>query len=119
MWWDQAHSLVKQLQTRIENVKRALTPMMMKRQKMSDGYDTEEIPAEKRAAVQDTYGCVKWDMKFLSVSETAETQQQKKDEMKVLSGQLNPSPDKVRGFMKSTYYSQRKEINTGTDLQTL
>ncbi len=58
------HSLVKQLQTRIENVKLPSTPMMMKRQKGSDRYDTEEIPAERRAAVQDTYGCVKWDMKF-------------------------------------------------------
>ena len=113
------HSLVKQLQTRIENVKRSSTPMMMKRQKGSDEYDTEEIPAEKRAAVQDTYGCVKWDMKFLPVSETAETQQKKKDEMKMLSEQLNPSPDEVRSLMKSTYYSQRKEINKGTDLQTL
>lgn len=92
------HSLVKQLQTRIENVKRPSTPMMMKRQKVSDGYDTEEIPAQKRAAVQDTYGCVKWDMKFLPVSETAETQQKKKDEMKMLSGQLNPSPNEVRSL---------------------
>lgn len=111
--------MVKQLQTRIENVKRPSTPKMMKRQKVSDGYDTEEIPAEKRAAVQDTYGCVAWDIKFLPVSETAETQQKKKDEMKMLSGQLNPSPDEVRSLTKSTYYSQRKEINTGTDLQTL
>ena len=58
-------------------------------------------------------------MKFLPVSETAETQQKKKDEMKMLSEQLNPSPDEVRSLMKSTYYSQRKEINKGTDLQTL
>lgn len=113
------HSLVKQLQSRIENVKRSSTPMMMKQQKGSDEYDTEEIPAEKRAAVQDTYGCIKWDMKFLPVSETAETQQKKKDEMKMLSEQLNPSHDEVRSLMKSTYYSQRKEINKGTDLQTL
>lgn len=113
------HSLVKQLQTRIENVKRSSTPMIKKRKKGSDEYDTEEIPAEKRAAVQDTYGCVKWDMKFLPVTETTETQQKKKDEMKMLSEQLNPSPDEVRSLMKSTYYSQRKEINKGTDLQTL
>lgn len=113
------HSLVKQLQNRIENVKRSSTPMMMKRQKRSDEYDTEEIPAEKRATVQDTYGCVKWDMKFLPISETAVTQQKKKDEMKMLSQQLNPSSDMVRSLMKSTYYSQRKEINKGTHLQTL
>lgn len=32
---------------------------------MSDEYDTEEIPAEQRAAVQNTHGCMKWDIKFM------------------------------------------------------
>ena len=49
------HSLVKQLQVRIENVKRSSAPTIMKRKRGSDGDDTDEIPAEKRAAVQDTW----------------------------------------------------------------
>lgn len=113
------HSLVKQLQARIENVKRSSAPMIMKRKQRSDEYDTEEIPAEQRAAVQDTYGCMKWDMKFMPLSETTNSQQEKKLKMKVLSEQANFSPDEVKTLMKCTYYSQRKEINQGTDLQTL
>lgn len=113
------HSLVKQLQAQIENVKRSSAPMIMKRKQRSDEYDTEEIPAEQRAAVQDTYGCMKWDMKFMPLSETTNSQQEKKLKMKVLSEQANFSPDEVKTLMKCTYYSQRKEINQGTDLQTL
>ncbi|KAL6465864.1 hypothetical protein MHYP_G00259970 [Metynnis hypsauchen] len=113
------HSLVKQLQARIENVKRYSAPRIMKRKQRSDEYDTEEVPAEQRAAVQDTYGCIQWEMKFLPVSETPESQKDKKDKMKVLSDQTNFSPDEVKTLMKCTYYSQRKEINKGTELQTL
>lgn len=113
------HLLVKQLQVRIENAKRSSVPTMMKRKRESDGYDTEEVPAEKRAAVQDTYGCIKWDMKFMPVSETTHSQQEKRPKMKLLIEQANFSPDEVKTLMKSTYYSQRKEINHGTDLQIL
>lgn len=111
--------MVKQLQARIENVKQSSVPRIMKRKQGSDEYDTEEIPAEQRTAVQDTYGCIKWDMKFMPVSVRAESQQEKKDKMKVLSEQTNFSPVEVKSLMKCTYYSQRKEINTGTDLQSI
>ncbi|KAM8729082.1 uncharacterized protein AB9X84_026423 [Acanthopagrus schlegelii] len=113
------HSLVKQLQARIENVKRSSTPRIKKRKQVSDEYDTDEIPAEQRAAMQDTYGCIKWEMKYMPLSETPESQQQKKDKMKALSEQTNFSPGEVETLMKCTYYSQRKEINQGTDLQSL
>lgn len=73
--------MVKQLQGRIENVKRSSVPRIMKHKQGSDEYDTEEIPAEQRAAVQDTYGCIKWDMKFMPVSARAESQQEKKDKV--------------------------------------
>ncbi|XP_022077878.1 uncharacterized protein LOC110971785 [Acanthochromis polyacanthus] len=113
------HSLAKQLQTRIENVRRSSSPKMIKRRRGSEEYDTDEVPAEKRAAVQDTYGCVKWDMKYMPLDETLETLQEKKDKMKVLNEQTNFSPDDVKVLMKCTYYTQRKEINKGTDLQSL
>lgn len=58
------HSLVKKLQTRIENVRRSSAPKIMKRKRGGDEYDTDEIPAEQRAAVQDTYDCINWDMKL-------------------------------------------------------
>lgn len=113
------HSLVKQLQARIENVKRSSVPRIQKRKRGSDENDTDEIPAEQRAAVQDTYGCIMWDMKFMPVSETLESQQEKKDQMKVLSEQATFSPEEVKPLMKCTYFSQRKAINSGTDLQSL
>ncbi|KAF6718832.1 hypothetical protein FQA47_007296, partial [Oryzias melastigma] len=51
------HSLVKQLQSRVENVKRPDTPKVVKRKAASDhDDDTDEIPAEQKASVQDTYG---------------------------------------------------------------
>ncbi|KAK0133478.1 hypothetical protein N1851_031002 [Merluccius polli] len=59
------HSLVKQLQNRIENVKRTTTPKIRKRKSRTEDSDTEEVPPEQRAAIQDTYGCIKWDVKFL------------------------------------------------------
>ncbi|XP_076875209.1 uncharacterized protein LOC143525314 isoform X2 [Brachyhypopomus gauderio] len=92
------HSLVKQLQARIENVKRSSAPRIMKRKQRSDEYDTDEVPAEQRAAVQDTYGCIQWEMKFLPVSETPESQKDKKDKMKVLYDQTNFSPDEEIGM---------------------
>ncbi|KAI1892149.1 hypothetical protein AGOR_G00151010 [Albula goreensis] len=69
--------------------------------------------------MQDTYGCIKWDMKYMPVSETPESQQEKKDKMKALSEQTAFSPDEVKTLMKCTYYSQRKDINKGTELQSL
>ncbi|RXN34461.1 Interferon-induced 44 [Labeo rohita] len=113
------HSLVKQLQARIENVKRSSVPRILKRRRGSDEFDTDEITAEQRAAVQDTYGCINWDMEFMPVSETLERQQEKKDKMKVLSEQATFSTEEVKPLMKCTYFSQRKAVNSGTDLQSL
>lgn len=72
------HSLVKKLQAHIGNAKRSSAPRIKK-------YDT----VEQRAAVQDTYGCIKWNMKFMPVTETPESQQEQKHAMKVLSDQTN------------------------------
>ncbi|XP_048853978.1 uncharacterized protein LOC125721875 [Brienomyrus brachyistius] len=89
------HSLVKQIQARIENVKRSTSPVLQKR-KQGGSDDTDEVTPEKRASVQDTYGCIKWDMKFLPVSETLETQQEKKERMKILSEQTSFSHEEVK-----------------------
>lgn len=65
------HSLVKQLQNRIENVRCTSTPKIRKRKHQTDDSDhTDEIPSEERAAMQDTYGCIKWNVKFLPREET-------------------------------------------------
>ena len=113
------HSLVKQFQARIENVRHFSAQKVRKRKQGSDEYDTEEIPAEQKAATQDTYGCIKWDVKFMPVSETPKSLQEKRDKIKVLSEQTNVSPEEVETLMKCTYYSQRKDVNNGKDLHSL
>ncbi|XP_061106630.1 uncharacterized protein LOC133134448 [Conger conger] len=113
------HSLVEQLQARIDNMKRPSTPRIKRRKRESGDSDTDGIPAEQRAVIQDTYGCIKWNLKFMPVSETLESQQEKKDKMKMLREQRTFSPEEVKALMECTYYSQRKAIHTGTDLQCL
>lgn len=112
------HSLVKQLQNRIENAKRSTTPKSRKR-KLHAESDTDEMPAEKRAPIQETYGCIKWEMKFMPLGESAESQQQSRDELKSLSKQNAPNQDVVKQLTRSTFYTQRKEVNNGKEIKYL
>lgn len=112
------HSLVKQLQSRVENVKRPDTPKITKRKAESDE-DTDEIPAEQKASVQDTYGCVNWEPKYLPLPETVESQHEKKEEMKKMFKEKSYTAENVKELAKSTYYTQRKDINKGTSIQKL
>lgn len=62
------HSLVKQPQYRLDNVKRSSILKMRKRKQPTENKpddDTDEISPEQRAAMQHTYGCVKWDAKYM------------------------------------------------------
>lgn len=114
------HSLVKQLQARVENVRRPNTPKITKRKAASDtDYDTEEIPAIERASVQDTYGCVNWELKHLPLTETVESQQEKKEKMKMMCEEKDFSTDDVKKLVQSTYYTQRVDINKGTSIMAL
>lgn len=114
------HSLVKQLQARVENVKRPNTPKITKRKAASDDNDTEEIPAEQKASVQDTYGCVNWEPKYLPLSETVESQQEKKEKMKKMFEEMTfYNTEDVKKLVQSTYNTQRKDINKGTSIQKL
>ncbi|XP_056599279.1 uncharacterized protein LOC130417623 isoform X1 [Triplophysa dalaica] len=113
------YSLVKQFQTRVENARRTSTPKIKKRVHDSDEFDTEEATPEKRAVVQDTYGCVNWEVKFMPLSETAESLQLKKEKMKSLSQTSDWNEKEVKDLMRSTYYCQRKDINKGKDMKTL
>lgn len=82
------HSLLKQIQNRVENVKRTNVPKIRKRSRTEDS-DTEEIPAERRAAVQDTYGCVNWNVECMPLNETKESQLEKQEMMKIKSKATN------------------------------
>ncbi|XP_048857411.1 uncharacterized protein LOC125724956 [Brienomyrus brachyistius] len=112
-------SLVKQLQNRIENVRRTSTPKIRKRKHQTDSDHTDEIPLEERAAMQDTYGCLKWNVEFLPLEETPESQQQKMEKLKVMFQQADANPEEVKSLMKSTYYTQRQHVNQGKSIKCL
>lgn len=112
------HSLAKQIQNRVENVKRPSTPKITKRKNSFDS-DTDEVPPEKRAAMQDMYGCIRWIVKFLPLGETAESQQQKMEKLKDLFQESSLSPVLVKSLMKSTFYTQRQDVNKGKDIKHL
>lgn len=113
------HSLVKQLQNRIENSKRCTTPKIRKRKHHFDEYDTEEVPPEQKAAIQDTYGCISWDLKFPPRGETHESQQEKRDKLQKMSQQADADPEEVKHLMKLTFYIQRKQVNQGKNIKYL
>lgn len=113
------HSLVKQLQYRIENVRRTSTPKIRKRKHETDSDHPDEIPLEERAAMQDTYGCIQWTVKFLPLEETQESQQQKMEKLKVMFQHSDANPEEVKGLMKSTFYTQRQHVNQGKSIKCL
>ncbi|KAL7885610.1 hypothetical protein AOLI_G00059050 [Acnodon oligacanthus] len=113
------HSLDKQLKYRVENVKRSSTPKIRKRKHRTDESDTDKVPPEKRAAIQDTYGCINWDLKFLPLGETPESQQEKKEKLKMMSQQTNANSQEVRLLMRATFYTQRKQVNQGKNIKYL
>ncbi|XP_053332786.1 uncharacterized protein LOC128506392 [Clarias gariepinus] len=114
------HSLVKQLQNRIENVRRISTPKIRKRKHQTDDSDqTDEIPLEERAAMQDTYGCIKWNVKFLPLEETQESQQQKMEKLKVMFQHSDFNPEEVKCLMKSTFYTHPQHVNQGKSIKCL
>lgn len=78
------YSLVKQFQARVENARRTSTAKIKKGIHDTEECDTEEISPEKRAVIQDTYGCTNWEVKCMPLRETAESQQLKKEKMKSL-----------------------------------
>lgn len=113
------YSLVKQLQNRIENVKRSTSPKIRKRRSRREDSDTDEVPPEQRAVIQGTYGCIKWDVKFLPLGETLESQQEKQEKRRQISQQTNANPEEIKQLMKSTFYTQRKQVNQGENIKYL
>ncbi|KAI3351482.1 hypothetical protein L3Q82_020330 [Scortum barcoo] len=108
------HSLVKQLQNRIENVRRTSTPKIRKRKHQTDDSDhTDEIPLEERAAMQDIYGCIKWNVKFLPCEETQESQQQKMEKLKVMFQHSDANPEegkRLLNYMTTVCVNKSKKI---------
>ncbi|XP_016385692.1 uncharacterized protein LOC107721972 [Sinocyclocheilus rhinocerous] len=70
-------------------------------------------------AIQDTYGCINWDVKFLPLGETPESQQEKKEKLKMMSQQTAANLEEVKHLMKLTFYTQRKQVNQGKNIKCL
>lgn len=100
-------------------MKRSTTPKIRKRKHHTDDTDTDEIPPEQRAAIQDTYGCINLDIKFLPLGETPESQQEKKEKLKMISQQTDANLEEVKHLMKLTFYTQRKQVNQGKNIKCL
>ncbi|KAI5613969.1 hypothetical protein C0J50_11194, partial [Silurus asotus] len=98
------HSLLKQFQNRVKNVKRTNVQKIRKRSRTEDS-DTEEIPAERKAVFQDTYGCVNWNVKFMPLNETKESQWEKQEMIKMKSKETNFDLEEVSNLLKTTYYT--------------
>ncbi|XP_041960351.1 uncharacterized protein LOC121718957 [Alosa sapidissima] len=113
------HSLVEQLQNRFENVRRCTAPKIRKRKRRADESDTDDSPPERRAVIQDTYGCINWDPKSMPLGEGQESQRQNKEKLQTLSLQTDPDPEEVTLLMRSTFYAQRKQVNQGKDIKHL
>ncbi|XP_017540709.1 uncharacterized protein LOC108412963 [Pygocentrus nattereri] len=69
--------------------------------------------------MQDTYGCIKWNVQFLPHEETRESQQQKMEKLKEMFQQSDANPEEVKGLMKSTFYTQRQHVNQGKSIKCL
>lgn len=75
---------------------------MKKRKQPNADDDTNEISPEQRAAMQGTNGCVKWDVKYMPLRKTSESQHEKKEKMKGMSGKADTNPEEVKDLMKLT-----------------
>lgn len=91
-------------------MKRSTTPKIRKRKHPTEDSDTDEVPPKQRAAIQDTYGCIKWDGKFLPFGET---RQKKREKMKMMSQQTDTDLVEVGRLMKATFYTQCKQVKPG------
>eukprot|EP00066_Takifugu_rubripes_P028520 XP_011617786.1 PREDICTED: uncharacterized protein LOC105418794 [Takifugu rubripes] len=113
------HSIVKQLQNRIEKEKRTTTTKIRKRKHWDDDSDTDVVPLEERAAMQDTYGCIIWNVKFLPIGETQVSQQQKMEKLQNMYQHSDANSKEVTCLMKSTFYTQRQHVNQGKSIKCL
>ncbi|XP_054913457.1 uncharacterized protein LOC129377493 [Poeciliopsis prolifica] len=91
------HSLVKQLQARIENVKRQDTPKITKR----------------KASVQYTYGCVNWAPKFLPLSETVEKHFQQLTGISLMEAfftNLDKKGERILNFLQTVFAQKENKF---------
>ncbi|CDQ78046.1 unnamed protein product [Oncorhynchus mykiss] len=102
-------SLTKQLQSRVDNLKRGNTPLSLRRQSSES-----EDPQSKRICL-DSYGCINWRPGRLPANETRETRKHTQEELKKMYKNRSKDNKSIEKKMAATFYSQRKYIICGME----
>ncbi|XP_067280466.1 uncharacterized protein [Pseudorasbora parva] len=99
-------SLVKQLMSRIDNIRRLQAPLARKR--FSESGSPENVKNRR----QDAYGCINPDPE-LPTGETKQLQEQKQEELITMFKNKDKDAKKMEKLMLETFPSQRRDILSG------
>lgn len=109
-------SLTKQMQSRVDNLKRGKTLLYLKRQ-ASSASEGEDLPTKMMRV--DTYGCTNWQPKRLPSGETVETQTFKQEELKNMHINRSKDTKSIDKMMVATFHTQRSNIISGMETPVL
>ncbi|XP_033968100.2 uncharacterized protein [Pseudochaenichthys georgianus] len=109
-------SLTKQLQSRVDNLKRGTTSLFLKRKATSASEGEDQPPKTMRL---DTYGYINWQPQRPPPGETGETQEQFKLELKNMHITRSKDTKRIEEKMVATFYTQRSDIIKGMETPVL
>ncbi|XP_056335164.1 uncharacterized protein LOC130246305 [Danio aesculapii] len=109
-------SLTKQLQSRVDNMKRGKISLYLKRQ-TSSASEGDDTPFKIKRV--DTYGCINWQPKQLPEGETEESQKCIQEELKTMHKNKCNNTKDIEKKMMDTFYNQRRNIISGMDTPLL
>uniref|UniRef100_A0A8C2HNH5 Uncharacterized protein n=1 Tax=Cyprinus carpio TaxID=7962 RepID=A0A8C2HNH5_CYPCA len=109
-------SLTKQLQSRVDNMKRGKISLYLKRQTSSTS-EGEDRPSKMIRV--DTYGCINWQPKQLPPDETEETQKYTQEELKNMHKNKSKNTKSIENKMLATFCTQRSNIISGMETSVL
>lgn len=99
------NSLTKQMQCRVDNLKRGKTLLYLKRQ-ASSASEGDDLPTKTLRV--DTYGCTNWQPKRLPPGETVETQKFTQEELKNMHINRSKDTKSIDKKMVATFYSEKQ-----------
>ncbi|CAM4688507.1 unnamed protein product [Leuciscus chuanchicus] len=109
-------SLIKQMISRLDNVRRGNTSLSLKRQAVSNS-EGEDTPCRKKRL--DTYGCLNWQPVRLPPNETPDSQKRVQEELKKMYKERCPDTKCIENMMRATFFTQRKDIFSGIETSDL
>ncbi|RXN33042.1 hypothetical protein ROHU_004411 [Labeo rohita] len=109
-------SLTKQLQSRVDNMRRGKNSLFLKRQ-TSSASEGEDPPCKMKRV--DTYGCINWQPKRLPLNETEDTQKCTQEELKNMHKNKRKNTKSIENKMMATFYTQRSNIISGMETPVL